>query len=251
MEEEELGIFEEPEGFFRAADPSSFAFYQRIHNEKLTLRLLGQHPLWGHMLWNAGVVMAEWLDDPKNVGLKDRSVLELGAGSGLPSIIAGLRGGTVVATDYPDEPLLENLRHNIELNSKDRNPRPNIIVRPHLWGKEPELLLQSLKSMSTLEYQKFDYIIISDCIFNHHCHTDLLATCSQCLSPQGKIFVTFTHHRPKYAQKDLAFFQQALDSFGFKTKKLFSKKIKPMFEGDEGPEDIRATVHMVIMEWNK
>lgn len=45
-----------------------------------------------------------------------RTVLELGAGSGLPSIVCALSGATkVVVTDYPDNDLIENLLYNIGL----------------------------------------------------------------------------------------------------------------------------------------
>jgi EEF1A N-terminal glycine/lysine methyltransferase len=42
-------------------------------------------------------------------------VLELGAGSGLPSLVCAINGAnTVVATDYPDAELVENLSYNID-----------------------------------------------------------------------------------------------------------------------------------------
>jgi predicted nicotinamide N-methyase len=44
------------------------------------------------------------------------------------------------------------------------------------------------------------------------------------------------------------FFTMAQEEpFHFNVEKKFSLKLKPMFEEDEGPEDIRATVHFYIM----
>jgi len=44
-------------------------------------------------------------------------VLDLGAGSGLTSIVAALMGAQrVFATDYPEDAILGNLRQNIEAN---------------------------------------------------------------------------------------------------------------------------------------
>jgi nicotinamide N-methyltransferase len=41
-------------------------------------------------------------------------VLELGAGSGLPSLVCAINGAKqVVVTDYPDADLVENLRYNV------------------------------------------------------------------------------------------------------------------------------------------
>jgi hypothetical protein len=49
--------------------------------------------------------------------LRGRRICELGAGAGLPSIVAALAGAeTVVVTDYPDVSLIENLRWNGDVN---------------------------------------------------------------------------------------------------------------------------------------
>lgn len=46
--------------------------------------------------------------------MRGKSVLELGAGSGLPSLVCALNGAVpVVVTDYPDPELVDNLRYNI------------------------------------------------------------------------------------------------------------------------------------------
>ena len=50
-----------------------------------------------------------------------RTVLELGAGAGLPSIVAAKLGARmVVVSDYADVELVENLRYNIERNFPNR-----------------------------------------------------------------------------------------------------------------------------------
>lgn len=87
-------------------------------------RLVGAHPLWANYLWNTAKVLSSYL--LRNAGLiRDKSVLELGAGAGLPSIIATLAGAQrVVVTDYPDASLVENLRYNVDMNiPEDRRSR--------------------------------------------------------------------------------------------------------------------------------
>jgi nicotinamide N-methyltransferase len=46
--------------------------------------------------------------------VQGKTVLELGAGGGLPSLVCALSGAVqVVVTDYPDADLIENLRYNV------------------------------------------------------------------------------------------------------------------------------------------
>jgi nicotinamide N-methyltransferase len=48
---------------------------------------------------------------------RQKKVLELGAGAGLPSLVSAVSGAqTVVVTDYPDQQLVDNLRWNVECN---------------------------------------------------------------------------------------------------------------------------------------
>jgi EEF1A N-terminal glycine/lysine methyltransferase len=69
----------------------------------------------GHILWNAGKTVADYLEENADKYVKDKNVLEFGAGAGLPSIVAAINGATCsVATDYPDEELIINLKYNFE-----------------------------------------------------------------------------------------------------------------------------------------
>lgn len=50
-------------------------------------------------------------------------MLELGAGAGLPSLVAAILGARrVVVTDYPDADLIANLNHNIANISAAKDP---------------------------------------------------------------------------------------------------------------------------------
>lgn len=60
--------------------------------------------------------------------MKGKRICELGAGAGLPSIIAGLAGaGQVVVTDYPDEQLVANLAYNLDLNLEKGKGRESAV----------------------------------------------------------------------------------------------------------------------------
>lgn len=66
------------------------------------------------MLWNAGRTISDYLEIHASSLVQGRTVLELGAGAGLPSIVCAINGAAqVVVTDYPDVDLVQNLEYNI------------------------------------------------------------------------------------------------------------------------------------------
>ncbi|KAL8864293.1 MAG: hypothetical protein Q9198_009963, partial [Flavoplaca austrocitrina] len=82
----------------------------------------------GHHLWNGAQVVTDYLYDHAAKLVHGRTVLELGAGAGLPSIAAAIWGAKqVVVTDYPDKDLVENMQMNIEA-AKDVLPKSANIV---------------------------------------------------------------------------------------------------------------------------
>jgi predicted nicotinamide N-methyase len=68
-------------------------------------------PYWAE-LWPSGVALAEVV---AGLELRGRRVLELGAGLGIPSLVAALGGAEVLATDWADD-AVELLRTNAERN---------------------------------------------------------------------------------------------------------------------------------------
>lgn len=69
----------------------------------------------GHLLWNAGRTISDYLEENAPTLLRDRNVLELGAGAGLPGIVSAINGASkVVVTDYPDPDLIDNIAHNVK-----------------------------------------------------------------------------------------------------------------------------------------
>jgi predicted nicotinamide N-methyase len=68
-------------------------------------------PYWAE-LWPSGVALAAYVG---GLELRGRRVLELGAGLGLPSLAAALRGADVLATDWAED-AVALLRANAERN---------------------------------------------------------------------------------------------------------------------------------------
>ncbi|SCW00610.1 LAFE_0C07998g1_1 [Lachancea fermentati] len=215
-------LFEEPEDFYKPPPKPHFACYEReeISPESMSLkknvklRLVGSSPLWGHLLWNAGIYTSKHLDKHPEL-VKDKFVLELGAAGALPSLISGLIGARkCVATDYPDPDLLANIQYNVneqlyagkELPQEGKDleaelEKRNVVVEGYIWGNEFDPILAHLPKKS----DKFDLIILSDLVFNHTEHEKLLKTTKELLAENGKALVVFSPHRPWLLNADLAF----------------------------------------------
>jgi EEF1A N-terminal glycine/lysine methyltransferase len=74
-------------------------FQTDISPQTLSLRLVGQHSLWAHHLWNAGRVLANYFDTHPSL-VREKNVLELGAGAALPSLIAACNGAEKVLYSF-------------------------------------------------------------------------------------------------------------------------------------------------------
>ena len=111
------GMFQEQEAFFEQKPPQGRASYCRPSDGQLVqLVTARRNPLWGHLLWNAARVIADYIEGDQTLVL-GKSVLELGAGAGLPAIVAALNGAKCVTiTDYPDGDLVECMTQNVAQN---------------------------------------------------------------------------------------------------------------------------------------
>ncbi|KAF1831441.1 hypothetical protein BDW02DRAFT_505277 [Decorospora gaudefroyi] len=245
-DDEGLDLFQEPAGFYESEKQATFASHRLLSGEELTVRLVGHNPLWGHFLWNAGRTISIYLEERAAELIKDRTVLELGAGAGLPSLVCALNGAAqTVVTDYPDAELVENLRYNIEHCQLLSQP-PKIMAEGYLWGAPTKDISKHLSNEST-----FDVLILADLLFNHSEHSKLIKSVQMTLkkSPTSRAYVFFTPYRPWLYEKDLAFFDLARDS-GFTVTKTFEKTMdKVMFEEDPGDELLRRTVFGYELNW--
>lgn len=217
--------------------------YPIIEWEGIQLRLLNvHHSLWGDKLWEAGKIMAKIIKDKQfGVDVTGKNIVEFGSGAGLCSITAAISGAKhVVATDYPDKNLIDNLQYNC-------SKYPNIDVVGHQWGKDITPVLKANND------EKFDVAILADLIFNHTCHTQLLQSLTNLLkkSDDSYALVTYSHHRTHLIKEDLNFFRLARRKFGLNVQELGTMKHQPMFKDDFGPIEVRSTAHFVKMTFKK
>lgn len=254
-------IFEEPEDFAPPPPEAHFTNYKRIPSEKqpreLKLRLVGASPLWGHLLWNAGIFTANYLDEHSESLVNGKKILELGAAASLPSIVCGLNSASkVISTDYPDPDLLSNIQYNFD-NTEGIDSKSKIKVKGYIWGNDIRpLIYEDIEDEQDYpkeikEDDKFDLIILSDLVFNHTEHHKLLSTCRQSVKKNGKCLIVFSPHRPHLLNDDLEFFKTC-EEYDFKSEKIDLVNWTPMFKEDDETIGIRSRVYsfFLIPQWD-
>lgn len=222
------------------------------------------HSLWGHQLWNAAKYLAKRMDQ-RCIDVRGKTVLELGAGLGVPSLVAYRNGArVVVVTDYPDEDLLDVIQINVDANctpgsidadvlaelaegnNSSNNgdntiPVPPVaVVEPLLWGKQ-EHIDQAMRHTAG---HGFDIVILSDILFNHVCNDDLIETLVQTLSSTNREaagYCVFSHHRAFKQLQDFEFFDKCV-AHGLAWEQVDEEAYPMMFAEDRGPAAVRMPV---------
>lgn len=249
----DTSLFQEPEDFVRPPPEHHFTTYRREGDKEpseVILRLVGHSPLWGHLLWNAGIYTANFLEKNAEALVRGKRILELGAAAGLPSLVCALNGAEkVVSTDYPDPELISNVQYNFSICKAIDSKK--VSAKGYIWGADVRTLVFDDEDVPDLEEtQKFDLIILSDLIFNHTEHRKLLKTCRDSLKKSGKCLVVFTPHRPRVIHKDLNFFTLC-EEFQLKSLHIETTHWSPMFQEEEETSEIRSRVYSyyLLPQW--
>lgn len=100
------------------------------------------------MAWPAGQILATYLVQKGTDFVTGRNTIELGSGTGLVGLLAGILGGKVWITDQ--SPLLPIMRRNVSTN----NLCNNVKVAELHWG-----------SPIPLEIPRPDLILAADCVY--------------------------------------------------------------------------------------
>lgn len=253
MEPDTAGFFEEPADYYPPSPPPTSQVYTLQSGKTITLHLVGHSPLEAHHLWNGSRIISKYFENHV-AEVHGRTVLELGAGAGLPSIVSAILGAEkVVVTDFPDPDLVANMRKNIlgcELiptTNGDAEDSP-IVADGYVWGADPTHLLAHLEP---IKKDRFDVLILADLLFRHSEHGNMISSIEKTMSRKktSTAFVCFTSYRPWLQHKDLGFFDLARER-GFLVEKILEEKMdKAMFENDPGDEEVRKTVTCFALRW--
>lgn len=187
------------------------------------------------MLWNAGRISAEYLEQNAPRLVTKRNVLEIGAAAGVPSIIAAIKGArTVVMTDYSDPDLVDNMRRNAVAAASMIPEGSQLHVAGYKWGADTDEIMSLLPEDTTTK--AFDTLIMADVVYSHREHPNLIKTMQETLkkSRDAVALVIFTPYQPWLLPKTEKFFPLAEEN-GFVVTKVFEKVLdKVLFEDDPG-----------------
>ncbi|XP_061482590.1 protein-lysine methyltransferase METTL21C isoform X2 [Rhineura floridana] len=129
---------------------------------------------YGAVVWPGALALCQYLEsNQQEINLKDKRVLEIGAGTGLVSIVASILGAYVIATDLPE--VLDNLEFNLSKNTRNLNVRKPE-VRKLVWGK-------NLNEDFPKSTHCYDFIVATDVVYHHTALDALLATMTYLCQP--------------------------------------------------------------------
>nr|XP_034970829.1 protein-lysine methyltransferase METTL21C [Zootoca vivipara] len=122
---------------------------------------------FGAVVWPGALALCQYLEsNQQEISLRDKKLLELGAGTGLVSIVATILGAFVTATDLPE--VLENMEFNISRNTRNLEVhKPE--VRKLVWG-------ENLHADFPKSTHRYDFIVATDLVYHHTALEALLVT---------------------------------------------------------------------------
>ncbi|XP_066935556.1 histone-arginine methyltransferase METTL23-like [Clytia hemisphaerica] len=136
-------------------------------------------PQHGMFVWPSAPVLSKFIFNNQE-NFRDKNVLELGAGTSLPGIVAAKIGAKVTLSDakfYPN--CLENCRQSCEVNNL-KTSMVNVI--PLTWGLVDEQILN---------LENVDAILGSDCFYDRKDFEDIIFTVSFLLNRNPScVFIT-------------------------------------------------------------
>ncbi|KAL2818876.1 hypothetical protein BJX63DRAFT_45199 [Aspergillus granulosus] len=247
-------MFKDPEGFYPPEKEPTFAEHQMLSGQTVRVRLVGSHPLYGNMLWNAGRISSDYIESNAPTLITGKDVLEIGAAAGVPSIVSAIKGArTTVMTDYPDLDLVHNMQYNADTSASliPTDPPSSLYVTGYKWGADVAPLKKYLPEESRSE--GFDVLIMADVVYSHREHGNLVKTMQMTLKKtrEAVALVIFTPYEPWLLPQTERFFPLA-EAGGFTVTKVFEKLVdKVLFEDDPGDERMRRTVFGYEIRWSE
>lgn len=157
-------------GVLHTGDVLSFAAEQRFLNERET------GPPYGVVLWPAAIALAHDIVARADA-FRGRRVLELGAGTGLPGIVAASLGADVVQTE----------RQALALAVCEENGRRNGVT---------SITYRAGDWTAWDDGARYDWILGADVIYGESMHDPLRAIFATNLAPGGRLLLADPFRKP-------------------------------------------------------
>ena len=160
---------------------------------------------------------AMYLADLTSLGaiVPGRRVAELGAGAGLPGIVAARIGCEVLSTDWGDEDILRCLKENFERNcslpGEDRGEVARWAVMAHEWGTDPSPLLAFDGG------GQFDTLFLADTLWISSAQGALLDSIRALLALSGTAYIAAGLHT---GRRPIESFILAAEGRGARVRKM-------------------------------
>lgn len=150
----------------------------------------------GLNIWDGAIALAKYLEKHSTTIVSGKSILELGAGTGVVGIAAALLDAhDVLLTDLPYA--LDNLRHNVQLNLRESTVAA----------------IQSLDWTSSSTYpihRAWDLIIGADVIWLAHLVPSLVQVINACAADDTSVIIA---HQTRSIEVDQLFFRLMHENF--------------------------------------
>lgn len=167
-------------------------FVFQSHKESLTVKIIEtMDPSYGMYVWPCSPVLAQYLWFNRE-HIKGKRILEIGAGTGLPGIVAALLGSRVTLSD--SSPLgLKHCQRNVEANGLTANEVPVVGIS---WG---------LFNPALFQLGPIDIILGSDCFYDPKDFENIIVTVSYLLhqNPHGRFWCTYQIRSADYSMEGL------------------------------------------------
>jgi len=198
----------------------------------------------------------EQCQDEKTVHpLSNAKVLELGAGCGLPSLMAMKCGARVVCTDLDDPNRIRSIAEAMYRNWKEMENVPNLdpVIKingplaracPFRWGDSSEAVAKCLNNKNVDDddtgndngndaatSNKFDLICATDCLFMPWLHYDLLKAVEELLDDHGVCLMEFAIHESFSKDEEVWPFVDKATERGFHVEVLDAVQMTPPRKG--------------------
>eukprot|EP01033_Poteriospumella_lacustris_P007984 gene7984-5745_t len=180
--------------------------------------------LYVEHVWPSSIVVSDYLCQHPEI-IRDKVVIELGAGAALPSLVAEKLGAKLaLVSDYPEDDVLRNIDDAIRINKCTR-----AISVGYKWGDSiDEITKRRAEWLSTSDDDGcVDVVLLADVLWRdtYAQHDALLKSIAQIFEGRrGVVFIGIAHrpcegHTP---DNDLEFLQRAVRDYRFTYLHLLS-----------------------------